>query len=54
MTLRCFSERYWWIHVPLAAAYANNGDMEKAAAAKAEVLRSVPGYTISRVRANRY
>ena len=33
----------WFIHVLLAAAYANGGDMEKAAAAKAEILRTVPG-----------
>ena len=38
----------------MAAAYANNGDMEKAAAARAEVLLTVPGYTISQLRAKRY
>jgi TolB-like protein len=38
----------------MAAAYANNGDMEKAAAARAELLRTVPGYTISQLRAKRY
>jgi hypothetical protein len=31
----------------LAAAYANRGDMAKAAAAKAEVLRYSPGFTIA-------
>jgi len=41
-------------HTRMAAAYANNGDTEKAAASKAEVLRTVPGYTISQLRAKRY
>jgi TolB-like protein len=44
----------WWVHALLAAAYANNGDTEKAAVAKAEVLRTVPGFTISQLRAKRY
>jgi len=44
---------YWFLNLLLAAAYANNSDLEKAAAAKAEVLRAVPGYTISRLRAKR-
>ena len=43
---------YWYIHI--AAAYANHGDREKAAAAKDELLRIVPGYTISQLRAKRY
>ena len=37
-----------------AASYANNGDLDKAAAAKAEALRTVPGYTIAQLRAKRY
>jgi tetratricopeptide (TPR) repeat protein len=45
---------YWFIYVVLAAAYANNGDMEKAGAAKAEILRIVPDYTIAQLRAKRY
>ncbi len=44
----------WLVHAFLAAAYANNGDTEKAAAAKAEVLRTVPGFTISQLRARRH
>lgn len=48
------SETYWWTNVFLAAAYANNGEVAKAAGAKAEVLRIVPGYTISQLRAKRY
>ena len=45
---------YWFTYVLLAAAYANNGDMEKARATKAEILRIVPGYTIAQLRAKRY
>ena len=45
---------YWYTHLTLAAAYANHGDMDNAAAAKAQILRTVPGYTISQLRAKRY
>jgi tetratricopeptide (TPR) repeat protein len=38
----------------LAAAYANHGDLAKAATARADVLRIVPGYTIAQLRAKRY
>ena len=44
---------YWSIHLALAAAYANHGEMAKAVAAKAEVLRIVPGLTIAQLRAKR-
>jgi class 3 adenylate cyclase/TolB-like protein len=44
---------YGPIHLALAAAYANHGDTAKAAAAKAEVLRTVPGLTIAQLRAKR-
>jgi len=44
---------YWPIHLALAAAYANNGEMAKAVAAKAEVLRIIPGLTIAQLRAKR-
>ncbi len=40
----------WSIHVVLAAAYANQGNMTKAGAARAEVLRTVPGSTIAQLR----
>ena len=46
-------ENFWWIHLVMAAAYANHGDLGKAAAAKAEVLRIIPGLTIAQVRAKR-
>jgi TolB-like protein/Tfp pilus assembly protein PilF len=38
----------------LAAAYANHGDLAKAAIARADVLRIAPGYTIAQLRAKRY
>jgi len=39
-----------WADVNLIAAYALNGDMAKAAAAKAEVLRRQPGQTIATLK----
>ena len=44
----------WWVDLFLAAAYGHRGETEKAAAAKAEVLRLVPGYSIARLKANGY
>ena len=44
---------YWVLHLSLAAAYANHGEIAKAAAAKAEALRTVPGLTIAQLRAKR-
>ena len=42
----------WWLtQTFLVAAYANHGDMAKAAAAKAEMLRAIPGYTVAQARA---
>jgi hypothetical protein len=38
----------------LAAAYGHRGEREKSSAAKAEVLRLVPGYSIARLKANGY
>ena len=45
---------YWWVDLFLAAAYANRGDMVKAKAAIDEVRRLVPGYSMARLKANRY
>jgi adenylate cyclase len=44
----------WWVDLFLAAAYANHGDMAKARAAIDEVQRLVPGYSMARLRANKY
>jgi TolB-like protein len=44
----------WTIDLSLAAAYGHLGDAGKAAAAKAAVLRAVPGYTIAIHKSKRY
>jgi adenylate cyclase len=44
---------HWLVHLALAAAYGNHGDTTNAAAAKAEVLRTVPSLTIAQLRAKR-
>jgi hypothetical protein len=41
----------WWPHMFLTAAYAQKGDMPKAAASKAELLRRRPGFSIARFKA---
>jgi hypothetical protein len=46
-------ENFWVVHLVLAVAYANHGEMAKAAVAKAEALRTVPGLTIAQLRAKR-
>jgi serine/threonine protein kinase/tetratricopeptide (TPR) repeat protein len=44
----------WFVTSFLAAVYANRGDIDKAIAAKNELLRTVPGYTIGQIRAKHY
>lgn len=44
----------WISKLYLLAAYANNGEREKAAALQAQVLHEVPGYSIEQLRAKRY
>jgi adenylate cyclase len=46
-------ENFWVVHLVLAVAYANRGEMAKAAVAKAEALRTVPELTIAQLRAKR-
>ena len=41
---------WWWPRMLLLAAYGDHGDLEKAAAVRAELLRLVPGYTIAQAR----
>jgi len=43
--------RGWSVNELLVAAYANQGDLTKANAAKAELLRFVPGFTVAQARA---
>jgi hypothetical protein len=40
---------YWQIHLTLAAASANRGEIAKAVAARTEGLRTVPGLTIAQL-----
>jgi adenylate cyclase len=42
--------RGWSVNELLVAAYANQGDWTKATAAKAELLRFVPGFTVAQAR----
>jgi adenylate cyclase len=44
----------WWVDLFLAAAYGHRGETPKAAAAIAEALRLVPGYSVARLKANGY
>ena len=44
----------WFIASYLAAAYANQGELDKASAARDAILRTVPGYSIAQVRAKHY
>jgi adenylate cyclase len=41
----------WWPHMFLTAAYGQTGDMAKAAASKAELLRRRPGFSIAQFKA---
>jgi class 3 adenylate cyclase len=44
----------YWVYVDLTAAYAQTGDMARAAAAKAEVMKRAPDLTISRLLAKQF
>ena len=48
------SSNDYWVYLDLAAAYAQTGDMARAAAAKAEVMKRAPDFTISRVLAKQF
>jgi class 3 adenylate cyclase/TolB-like protein len=48
------SDERYLIWMDLTAAYAQTGDMTKAAAAKAELLRRVPDFSISRFERKRF
>jgi adenylate cyclase len=43
-------EEHWLTHLTSTAAYAQTGQMDKALAAKARLLKVQPGYTIARFR----
>ena len=44
----------YWTYLDLTAAYAQTGDMVKAAAAKAQLMRRVPDFSISRLEAKQF
>jgi adenylate cyclase len=44
----------YWVYLDLTAAYAQTGDMTRAAAAKAQLMRRVPDFTISRLEAKQF
>jgi class 3 adenylate cyclase/tetratricopeptide (TPR) repeat protein len=44
----------YWVYLDLATAYAQTGDLPRAQAAKAELLKRVPDFTISRLDAKRF
>jgi adenylate cyclase len=48
------SDNSYFVWVDLTAAYAQTGDMTKAAAAKAELLRRVPDLSISRLERKQF
>jgi tetratricopeptide (TPR) repeat protein len=44
----------YWIYLDLTAAYAQTGDTARAAAAKAQLMKRVPDFTISRLEAKKF
>jgi len=45
---RAYEDRWFYVYPLLTAAYAQSGDLLKTAAAKAELLKHAPNYTIDR------
>ncbi len=48
------SDNNYWVYLDLTAAYAQMGDMARAAAAKDQLLKRVPDFTISRLLAKQF
>ncbi|HEY2862951.1 MAG TPA: adenylate/guanylate cyclase domain-containing protein [Casimicrobiaceae bacterium] len=44
----------YWVYLDLTTAYAQTGDMARASATKAEVMKRVPDFTISRLLAKQF
>ena len=44
----------YWVYLDLAAAYAQTGDMARAATAKAQLMKRVPDFTIARLEAKQF
>jgi hypothetical protein len=47
-------DTWYWDQVLLAAAYANKGELQKAAAARAQLDKLLPGYSIAVSKSRRY
>ena len=44
----------YWVYLDLTAAYAQTGDMARAAAAKTQLMKRVPDFTIARLEAKQF
>ncbi|TMH69516.1 MAG: hypothetical protein E6H48_01955 [Betaproteobacteria bacterium] len=44
----------YWVYLDLTAAYAQTGDLVRAAVAKAQLMKRVPDFTISRLEAKKF
>ena len=44
----------YWVYLDLTAAYAQTGDMARAAAAKAQLMKRVPDFTIARLESKKF
>ena len=47
-------DNFYWVYLDLVAAYAQTGDMARAEAAKAQLLKRAPDFTISRLLAKQF
>jgi adenylate cyclase len=47
-------DNFYWVYLDLTAAYAQTGDMARAAAAKTKLMQRVPDFTISRLEAKQF
>jgi hypothetical protein len=47
-------DNFYWVYLDLIVAYAQTGDMVRARAAKGELMKRVPDFTISRLEAKQF
>lgn len=47
-------DNFYWVQLDLVVAYAQTGDMARAKAAKAELMKRVPDFTIARLEAKQF
>jgi tetratricopeptide (TPR) repeat protein len=48
------NNNFYWVQLDLVVAYVQTGDMVRARAAKAELMKVVPDFTISRLEAKQF